>query len=229
MFTLNSFYRSKEWESFRQVIINERTKEDGFIYDEITGDPIIQAYDIILHHVTPLTEMNVNDYSISFNPDNIQIVSHKTHNIIHQRFGYEGSRHIYLVYGSPCSGKSTYVKNVAGADDLILDIDKIYKCISNNEEHIKSKRISSCVFKVRDLLLDIINTRNGKWKNAYIIGGYPYEGEREKLCTALGAEAILIEASKEECIARAKENRPKEYIKYIEDWFNTVGVGGISK
>lgn len=221
MFTLNSFYRSKEWESFRQVIIDERTNEEGDVIDEITGKPITEAYDIILHHVIPLTELNVNDYNISFNPENIQIVSHETHNRIHERFGYEGSRHIYLVYGSPCSGKSTYVKSVAGADDLILDIDKIYKCISNNPEHIKSKRISSCVFKIRDLILDMINTRTGKWKNAYIIGGYPYQGEREKLCSMLGAEQIFIDTSKEECLLRAKEHRTSEWIGYIEDWFRT--------
>lgn len=221
MFTLSSFYRSDEWEKFRQVIINERTKSDGFIYDEVTNLPIIKPYDIILHHKIVLTEQNVNDFNISLNPDNIQIVSHATHNMIHGRFGYEGSRHIYLVYGSPCSGKSTYVKSVAGSDDLILDIDRIYQCISNNEEHIKSKRLSSYVFKIRDLILDMVKTRYGRCSNVYIIGGYPYLGEREKLCSLLGAEEIFIDVPKEECIARAKATRPNEYIKYIDDWFAT--------
>ena len=47
---LYEFYRSKEWESFRKVVIAERVKEDGFVYDEVTGKPIVKAYDIILHH-----------------------------------------------------------------------------------------------------------------------------------------------------------------------------------
>lgn len=221
MFTLSQFYRSKEWETFRQVIINERTRSDGFIYDEVTGERIVKAYDIILHHKIVLTEANVNDFNVSLNPDNIQIVSHATHNKIHERFGCEGTRHIYIVYGAPCSGKSSYVKNVAGENDLILDIDKIYKCISNNDEHIKSKRLSSYVFKIRDLILDMVKTRYGKCSNVYIIGGYPYEGEREKLCSTLGAELIFIEEGRDECLARAKMYRPVEWIKYVNEWFDT--------
>ena len=106
--TLSAFYTSKEWADFRQVLIAERTAADGFVYDEITGKRIVNAYDIILHHKSPLTLDNVNDANISLNPDNIQIVSFKTHNEIHERFG-TWTRHIYLVYGCPLSGKSTFV------------------------------------------------------------------------------------------------------------------------
>lgn len=219
MFTLSSFYKSDEWEKFRQVIINERAI-DGVVYDEVTNEPIIKPYDIILHHKIILTEENVNDLDITLNPENIQIVSHKTHNKIHNRFGYEGTRHIYIVYGAPCSGKSSFVKSVAGYNDLILDIDKIYKAISNNGEHIKSKRLSTYVFKIRDLLIDMINSKAGKFANAYIIGGYAFERERTELASKLGAELIFIEEDKEICLERAKNKRPQEWQEYINDWFD---------
>lgn len=45
---LFEFYRSDEWKNFREVVISERTKDDGFIYDEMTGKPITKAYDLIL-------------------------------------------------------------------------------------------------------------------------------------------------------------------------------------
>ena len=83
---LSEFYRSEEWRTFRQVVINDRMTEDGFILDEETGKPIVKRYDIILHHKEELTEENVFDYNISLNPNNIMIVSHKTHNIIHNCF-----------------------------------------------------------------------------------------------------------------------------------------------
>ena len=85
---LFSFYRSREWEKFRQMVIAERVHDDGFVYDEVTEQPITKAYDIILHHKIELTEENVNDYDISLNPQNIMIVSHKTHNYIHNKLGY---------------------------------------------------------------------------------------------------------------------------------------------
>ena len=75
MFTLENFYQSKEWERFRLTIIGERTKDDGFIYDEVTNKPILRMYDLILHHIEELTPENVNDYNVSLNPKNIMVVS----------------------------------------------------------------------------------------------------------------------------------------------------------
>lgn len=218
MYTLSSFYRSKEWERFRKYVINKRTNEAGQVIDEVTGKPIIKAYDIILHHKEVLTEHNVNDPKVSLNENNIMIVSHKTHNEIHRRFGYEGTRHIYIVYGCPCSGKTSYVESVAGINDLILDIDKLYRAVSVNPLYVKSRKLSKNIFILRDTILDMIKTRAGRFENAYIIGGYPLASERQRLAETLGAELIYIDRPVEECKAIALEERGGEYIEYIERW-----------
>ena len=220
--TLSAFYTSKEWADFRQVIIAERADADGFVYDEITGKRIVKAYDIILHHKIPLTLDNVNDTSISLNPDNIQIVSFKTHNEIHERFG-TWTRHIYLVYGCPLSGKSTFVKDRAGIHDLIVDIDSIYACISNNPLYIKSNRLYDNVRAVQDALLDSIKYKRGKWINAFIISGMPFAGERERFCIEYGAEPIFIECDKDTALSRlgaVQDGRDiNEWSGYIDKWF----------
>lgn len=225
--TLSDFYRSKEWTDFRLYLIAKRTKADGFVYDEVTGKRIVKAYDIILHHKIELTLENVNDAKITLNEDNIQIVSFKTHNEIHNRFG-KWTRHIYLIYGCPLSGKSTYVKERAGIHDLIIDIDKIYECISNNPAYIKSGRIADNAFAVRDCLLEQIKTRRGKWINAFIIGGYPFKGERERIATEYGAEEIFIDCDKETALARlstVQDGRDiKEWTRYINTWFTRYGA-----
>ena len=221
--TLSDFYRSQEWVDFRAYLIAERTAADGFVYDEITGKKIIKAYDIILHHKIELTLENVNDANITLNPDNIQIVSFKTHNEIHNRFG-SWTRHIYLVYGCPLSGKSTYVRERAGLHDIVIDLDKIYACITNNPPYIKSGRVSDNAFAVRDCLFEQIKTRRGKWVNCFIIGGYPFKGERERICGEYGAEPIYIDCTKEEAQERlqaAQDGRDKkEWSKYIDTWFD---------
>ena len=124
MFTLETFYKSKEWETFRQVIIAERTRPDGYVYDEETGKPIIKPYDLILHHKEPLTEDNVNDATIAFNPDNIEVVSHRTHNRIHDRLGM-ARRQVFLVYGPPLAGKTTWVQASKSDGDLVIDMDNL--------------------------------------------------------------------------------------------------------
>ena len=221
MYTLDTFYKSKEWQRFRDVVIADRLTEDGYTIDEVTGKPIVNAYDIILHHTIFLTDDNVNDYNISLNPDLIQIVSHKTHNKIHNKLGYT-KREIYLVYGSPLSGKSTYVSSVAEPGDLIVDIDRIWSAVSGLSIHTKPPKLNSIVFNLRDKLLEMVKYRVGKWDNCYIIGGYPLISERERLCKELGAREIFIDPPKEVCLERlsTSEDRDKaEYTKYIEEWW----------
>lgn len=219
MYTLDNFYRSDAWINALKALKFERTDEYGNIICEHCGRPIIRAYDCIGHHKTRLTEENVNDYDISLNPENIALVHHRCHNEIHERFGYQGSRRVYLVYGAPCSGKSTYVKTVARRSDLILDIDNIWQCISVNERYIKPDALRRNVFTIRDCILDMIKTGTGKWMRAYIIGGYPMQTERSRLCQTLGAEEIFIKEDKEVCLARAREDGRDKWEDYINDWF----------
>lgn len=226
MFDLSDFYRTKEWRSFREIVINERTRDDGFVYDEVTGKPILQGYNIILHHKIELTPENVNDHTISLNPDNIMIVTHKTHNHIHNKLGY-AMRQVYLVYGSPMSGKTSWVKENASEGDLIVDMDSIWQCISGCERYVKPPRLKSIAFKIRDSLIESVKYRQGKWNAAWIIGGYALSGERERLIKDLGAREIFIDTPKEECLARLKTDEHRntdEYVGYIERWFDQYGA-----
>ncbi|EGT4908124.1 hypothetical protein DAF77_14175 [Clostridioides difficile] len=213
-----NFYKSKEWKSLIETLKLERVAEDGTLYCEHCHKAIVKAYDCIAHHKIELTSNNINDFNISLNPNNIILVHHKCHNEIHNRFGSTAFKKVYCVYGSPCSGKSSYTKEVAGKNDLVLDIDNIWQCISTNDRYIKPNTLKTNVFNIRDLILDMIKCRTGKWNNAYIVGGYPLKMERERLEQMLGCEFIFINTSKEECLLRAA-NRPAEYKKYIEEWF----------
>ncbi len=221
--TLSDFYTSKEWQEFRIYLIAKRMREDGFVYDEITGKPIVKAYDIILHHKIELTLDNVNDVNITLNEENIQIVSFKTHNEIHNRFG-SWTRHKYLVYGSPCSGKAEYVNERAGIHDLVIDIDKIYACISNNPMYTKSGRLYENMQSVYYALLNDVKYKRGKWVNVFLVGGFPYKGERERICREYGMEEIFIPCEKDvalEKLASMPNGRDtREYIEHINKWFD---------
>jgi hypothetical protein len=158
---------------------------------------------------------------ISLNPDNIQLVHHKCHNIIHNKLGYS-ERQVFVVYGSPLSGKSSYVAEAMSEGDLIIDIDNIWECVSGCDRYVKPARLKSVVFSVRDNLLESVKYRRGKWGNAYIIGGYPYKAERDRLVDTLGAREIFIDTDKDTCINRllACEDRDKaEWERYINDWW----------
>lgn len=223
------FYRSKEWEAFRKVIIAERTEADGFVRCAECGQPILKKYDLIIHHKDELDSANVFDATVALNPDNVVCVHFKCHNKIHERFGFHkaGSRYnpqknVYIVYGSPCSGKTTWVHSVATPKDIIVDLDSIYECISTNPRYEKTEQIKSVAFEVRDKLYDIIKYRSGNWHNAYVTTTGARIGDRERLAARIGADdMIYIDTPKEICLERAKATRPPQFISFIELFFNT--------
>lgn len=207
---IKTFYKSDRWRNLVERLKLERV-QDGQLLCELCGKPIVKAYDCIGHHKIELTQDNVDDANISLNPDNIMLIHFKCHNVIHERFNGRVGQKVYLVYGPPCSGKRAWVNENANADDLIVDIERIWKAICNEG---KPRRLTANVFGVRDALIDMIRTRKGLWRNAFIIGGYPLRTERDRLCDLLGAELVFISADKETCIANDPDKK-----EFIEEWF----------
>lgn len=222
MYTLSNFYQSREWTALLQVIRNDRVNDRGEIICAHCGKPIVQKYDCIGHHTVPLAEDNVNDASISLNPELIALVHHRCHNRIHNKLGYAG-RKVYVVWGSPFSGKSSWVSESMNEGDLVIDMDSIWQCVSGCDRYIKPGRLTSVAFGVRDTLIDMVRYRRGKWSNAYVIGGYPFEMERNRLINSLSAEGIFIDTDYSECIKRCmacEDGRNKEeWLGYIDDWW----------
>lgn len=222
MHTLDTFYQSKEWVGLTHIIRQERVNAEGFNVCERCGKPIIKAYDCICHHKIALTDDNVNDVSVSLNPANIVLVHHACHNRIHHKLGYK-RREVYLVYGSPCSGKNTYVNQVMQRGDLLIDVEKIKQMISNEHTHVLIPALNPIVFGIRDYLYESIRLKRGYWNNAYMVGGFPLVSERERICRKYGAREIFIDTPKEVCIERLNADPDgrdiKEWTKYIEEWW----------
>ena len=119
---------------FLKTLKQERTDDNGNIICEYCNKPIVKKYDCIGHHKTQLTDENVINADISLNPKNIAFVHHRCHNYIHNKLGHV-KRKIYIVYGAPLSGKSTFVKNNALKGDLIVDLDLGNDNIDYNETY----------------------------------------------------------------------------------------------
>lgn len=226
MKSLRDFYSSKEWQIARYQAILNATNDKGQIIDQYSGEVLTNPRKIHVHHKIELTQYNFNDYNISLNQDNLMVVSVKSHNEIHMRFGYQ-QRKVYIVWGSTCSGKSTYVKDVMGVNDIVLDVDNIWECITNNPRYTKPNGTWDVVRALRDELKQQIKMRSGQWHNAYILTTEARKIPRERLADEVGAdELIYIEATKEECYQRLydddKRINKEEHIKYIDKFFNQL-------
>lgn len=225
--SLSQFYTSDEWRKFRQVVIAERvSKTDGVLYDEYSGKPILKSYEIILHHKIELTMQNVNDPEISLNPDNIMIVTPRSHNEIHNRFGgrlKSWQRKVYYVWGAPLSGKSSFVRENMQRGDLVLDIDKLWCALSGQPEYTKPNELKPIVFNARNAIFESIKMRAGNWQTAWVVECGALLGDRMRRIDALGAESVFIDIPINECLARlygANTGRDvAAWERYIREWF----------
>lgn len=215
-----SFYASREWRDFRFNIIAER----GLVCEHC-NKLISRAREAHVHHIIELTAENYKDALIALNPENVMVVHRGCHNALHDRFGNEKYRNkeVYIVYGMPLSGKTSFVEERKGRMDIVLDMDKLYKAITLLPDYDKPDNLFTIVRGVYNQLLDNVKTRTGRWHKAWVIGGYPDKYRREKLANDLGAELIFIECTREEAIERLKaceyrKDKAEEYTGYIDKW-----------
>ena len=210
---LHRFYSSKAWRDLAHRLKVERGGKC-----ERTGNTFADMSQLIAHHKTELTEDNVNDPQIALNPDNIEIISFDEHNKEHRRFG--NNQKVYIVWGSPLSGKTTMVRELMQYGDIVLDIDGLWQAITLQPDHVKPQNVRFNVFKMRDDFLDQIKTRYGNWYDAYVISSLPDKYERERMAETLGAELIYCDSTQEECIERFKKSdRPGIWLDFIMDWW----------
>lgn len=214
------FYNSKQWRALRERLIVEAR----FLCAQCGENYLKDSAQLVGHHIKELTPANVTDANISLNPANIKIICRRCHDKEHRRFEFGNTHNVYIVYGSPCAGKSSYVNQVSQRGDLIVDLDAIYQAISGLPYHEHSNGLKRIAFAVRDTLLEQVRMRVGFWHDAYIIGGYPRKIQREQLAKKLGAELIFIDTTREQAKLRAQATRgtlAENFCGYVDSWFDS--------
>ena len=207
---IHAFYCRKDYLDLAQA---EKIKSGGICAH---CGKIFDLQELRPHHKIELTLDNIDDPNITLNPNNIEVICHDCHNAIHNRFGNViTAKRIFLVYGSPCSGKTTYVQSVATRNDIIVDLDKIHKSICICGMYDKPDATKQVAFRIKDLLLDQIETATtrSRWQNAYIIGTYPERYDREEIERRFNAELVHISTPKEECIKRVYQDIQRQSVR----------------
>lgn len=221
--TAHDLYNSTPFRKLRQNLMFERADSDGILRCEYCHKPIIHDYQCIAHHVKEVTSANLSNPEITLNPSNLQLVHLHCHNIIHNRFSYSIQK-VYLIHGSPYSGKLTFVNESKMPGDLVCDMNLIWQMVTGGELNNKPNFLTSVVFNIRDFMYEQIKMRAGKWFAAYVTTTEPRQGSRERICRALGAEPIHIPCTREIALNRLKndckrEDFEAEWEEYINNYF----------
>lgn len=135
---------------------------------------------------------------------------------------------VIVVYGAPCSGKSTFVRDSITNKDIAYDYDLLTRALKNTDEHSIDRDITDPIVKFFEwaLLNKLKEGYDNMPKILYYSTRYPTDFVKEKF-KGLKVEYKLIESTKEECLERLEkdDSRPdkEEWKKKIEEWFNKYG------
>lgn len=127
-----------------------------------------------------------------------------------RRAAAEGVHLIHVVTGHICSGKSTYVREHAGPDDLVVDMDRLALAMSHEatQHHEYPAHIMDVARVVRWFAIDeaVRLHRRGSW-DVWIIHAYPSDDDLARY-RRLGAAIAEIRADAGTLRARAAAERP---------------------
>lgn len=131
---------------------------------------------------------------------------------------------VIIIYGCPCSGKTTYVNSVAKESDIICDIDSLFNAISTNDEHAYNLYVHEIALNLHEELLKIISERSMEFSNAYVISTVNTKERLEKLKQKVNAdECVFVDTPYSVCMERANE-RPYWFKYLIMEWFATTDL-----
>lgn len=243
-----SFYNSAKWIKTRDAYIAERMTEDGGLCESCR-----EAVGEELHHVIPLSPANIGDPSIALDQKNLMWLCKDCHFKAHRAMiaeqsersrerrrkilqngcymdenGFLQKQKVFVVWGAPASGKSTYVAKEKKQGDLVVDLDLLKAALYGEAGRCEGcgENLLPLAISVRDFILEQVRTGAADCKNVWIIASLPRKSERNALRESLNAELVYIESDYHECIRRAgldHSRADKNYHRYVIDkWFEAV-------
>lgn len=131
---------------------------------------------------------------------------------------------VVIVCGAAGSGKSTYVQQHAGPDDLVIDLDVIRAGLAGTAIHEPNPDYTRAALDKRNDMLRSLAT-DRKHKRAWFIVSAPDKGERLWWRDHLKAERVVVmDTTLDECKRRIMRDyrRVGQRVRMIhlaEDWF----------
>jgi hypothetical protein len=197
-----------------------------------------------VHHVIHLTENNIDDTNITLNAENLRLLCkschHQVHNNVQKKyqkffklengayFDDEGKlckQQVFIVYGSPMSGKTDYVKKNLKYGDFVFNLSEIFGVMSGGYGEDFPRAMLGNVFEIRDFAYEMVAKKKINAKTVWIISTLPNKKQREILAEKLEAELILIDTPKEVCIQNVDDSESIQdkslYYEIIMRWFDS--------
>ena len=190
-----------------------------------------------------MTDRKIKNLSVCF------FVNHEKHkNLKHGRPAREADLRIMfddtgkpiprgqvcIVWGSPASGKTTYVREHMQHMDVIIDLDEILKCFTGLTNKVDSQS------DIADYLPAMLLIRSAVYKAAkeglpgvrtvWVVAGLPKRSDRQQMSmTFPDATFIFRESTLEKCMSNMehddKRTNKERQRRIITEWFRNYEPG----
>jgi predicted kinase len=127
-----------------------------------------------------------------------------------------------ILWGAPCSGKSTHIAERAQADDIIIDLDRLALALApeDTDHHRYAQHHRDLARLARRGITDQAAAWGTRQPNVtvWIIDSNANPAARRRW-RSVGASVVKLDTPRDVCHARAAQHRPPETAQLIDEWF----------
>ena len=123
---------------------------------------------------------------------------------------------VTLVWGPPCAGKNTYVREHAARGDLVVDFDALITALGGAGSHDQPAGLVPFAFEAANAVLRRVADSKGDVGRVWVIRSAPRRVDRKGFDVR-----VCLLPPKQVCLERAVRERPASWVGYIEKWFKT--------
>ena len=236
----NSFYDTKKWLRKRANVL----RRDEYRCKECLRYGTTREAEMV-HHIYPLEQYP--QYILT--DINLLSLCDSCHGKMHDRFNNTVTKlgmywqqkiqldlgiadtdiidtfRVVVVWGSPGSGKTTYVKQRMHAGDMVVDLDYIKQAISMQGKTASISNLMPVALDIREHIYDLISKRDIiQTETVWVVAGLPKHEDREYTRRRLRPnDMVHINSDMERCIEQAMSDAERHdkdiQVKIIRKWF----------
>lgn len=122
-----------------------------------------------------------------------------------------------IVCGPPAGGKSTYVADMAGPGDIVIDLDRITERLTGRPGHQRGTAHLDAAIRVRNAMLGELSRASAR--RAFFVASAPSHAERHWWSTTLGGVVVVIDPGEQTCMARVVERGTPWMRAAVAAWY----------
>lgn len=130
---------------------------------------------------------------------------------------------VTMICGPSGAGKTTFTKNNANKEDIVIDLDEIRERISGLPSSECGEEWFKPAINERNRMLKGLSKANGKRKAWFIFSGASLN-HRRFWQQALNTDIVVLEIDKQRCMERIRKDKSRlkdlsEYEAWIDKWW----------